>query len=313
MSNQLVQNVEGRLPVGGEFQGHNGDCAEYALMIGRTAKMPVYPCDGATLEYMTNLSIGAGQAGPAGQMTDSNFVWLCRALHLDYAQRPFDPAAVYGALGNGAPVCCGFSNGQALPGNEPGVFGHAICLLDWDGHTFTLANGDSTNGRAGKLDYGVTWEQIWAAQPTTQTSIWGLVMLQISQVAAFYREVDAAHWECIAAGPSQGLVIGMGILYAYRTWPAEGSLSGLTAMGLPLSNEEYPGPAGVAVQRFERGQLNFDGGRALDAPPGAVGNIYAAQVKTAPPASPPVDTAGIIEDQRQIISWANSTISKAGG
>ena len=167
----LVENVQNRLPVGGEFQGYNGDCVEYALMIGRAATSPQYPTTREELNRLTAESITAGQAGAAGQMTDANAAWLCGREGIPYQQIPFNANGLYYWLGIGHAVVCGFSNGQALPGNEPGVQGHAVCFLLHDGTGFTLANGDSANGRAGQLDRGVTTGQVVSAQPTTMTVI----------------------------------------------------------------------------------------------------------------------------------------------
>ena len=171
MSQQCIDNVSARLPVGGEFQGHNGDCAEYAYMIARAAVSPQYPTTAEELQRLTNKSIGAGEAGPNGEMTDANAVWLCRSEGTPYVQLAYSRNSLFYWLGQGYAVMCGFRNGQALPGNEPNVFGHSVAVLDHDSTGFTLANGDSVNGRAGKLDTGVLSSQLEAAQPTTLTVI----------------------------------------------------------------------------------------------------------------------------------------------
>lgn len=167
----LVSNISGRLPVGGEFQGFNGDCAEYGVMVGRTATSPQYPCDKATLDHLTSESITAKEAGPAGQMTDANAAWLCQTESIPFQQLPFNPDGMYYWLGIGHAVVCGFANGQALPGNESGVQGHCVCFLAHDDTGFTLANGDSVNGRNGQLDTGVPYSSVIAAKPTTMTVI----------------------------------------------------------------------------------------------------------------------------------------------
>lgn len=168
----LVENVAGRLPIGGEFQGYNGDCVEYSIMVAHTAASPQYPCDRAELDRLTAESITAGQAGPAGQMTDANAAWLCTTEKIPFQQIPWNLDGLYYWLGAAFhPVVLGMANGQAMPGNEPNVHGHAVCFLGHDAAGFIIANGDSTNGRAGKLDYGVLVQQILAAQPTTMTVI----------------------------------------------------------------------------------------------------------------------------------------------
>ena len=181
MTSQLVANVAGRLPQWGEFapgaptqanpKGHNGDCVEYSYMVARAAAQPWCALDGAELDRLTNESIGAGEAGPAGQMTNANLAWLCSTEGAPYTQiTTGDLIATAQEWAGRRPLCMGFANGQALPGNEQGVFGHCVAVLDWDGSVFTLANGDSTNGEAGRLDTASP-AQLAAAQPSQVTRL----------------------------------------------------------------------------------------------------------------------------------------------
>ena len=189
----LVDNVAGRLPVGGEFGGRNGDCAEYAIMIARAAVSPQHPTTDDELNRLTSEAIAANppEAGPAGQMSDANAAWLCRVEGMKYTQIPYNRDGLYYWLSQGCAVCCGFSNGGALPGNEPGVKGHVVAVLAHDDTGFTLANGDSTNGRAGQLDTGVITAQIEAAQPTTLTVIEPDVSLNVAAILAAIQQIAA--------------------------------------------------------------------------------------------------------------------------
>lgn len=155
MTSQLVLNVQGRLPIGGEFQGKNGDCTEYAFMVARTSETPSQPCDAAELNRLTNKSISAGEAGPSGSMTTANIAWLCASEGVPYQQ---DASGIWASViaqeGGKHAIVLQVSNGSQLPGNEGGVNGHAVAVLDYDSLTqrVTIANGDSVNGRAGQLD-----------------------------------------------------------------------------------------------------------------------------------------------------------------
>lgn len=110
--------------------------------------------------------------------------------------------------------------------------------------------------------------------------------MQLSQVTDFFEDAGNGLWRCKQTGYS----VGYGLLAAYQSWPANGSLNGLTALGLPLSNEiQVPNaPAGVVYQQFERGVLVWDPDRHYDSPPGAAGGVYAAHLTLVqPPAQPP--------------------------
>src|SRR5260370_36371174 len=108
-------------------------------------------------------------------------------------------------------------------------------------------------------------------------------MLQINDVAAYFAALDDNHWKC----QQTGCIVGMGLLEAYRSWPAAGGLNGFTMLGLPLSNEAFP-QAGIGVQRFERGALGWDTDPQLDKPPGALGPVYLAQLDRGPGQDPRV-------------------------
>jgi hypothetical protein len=169
----LVANVWNRLPAGGEFQGYNGDCTEYSFMVGACALAPSKACTKAELDRLTAEAINAGQAGQQGAMTAANLVWLCNQEHQSYAQgggATFKQVLV--SAGNVLPIIVQVNNGAALPGNEAGVKGHAVVVLAVDPtHTrMTIANGDSTWGKQGQLDY-CSVQDMLNAQPFAVTTL----------------------------------------------------------------------------------------------------------------------------------------------
>lgn len=309
----LVSNIVWRLPLGGEFSaGKNGDCAEIAYQMGRAALQPWHSTAPPELLRLVNEALAAGETDcPGGCMTDAQFAWLCQRERCLYTQMSFDENTLQGWLAGGFPVVCGFRNGQALPGNEPGVQGHAVCFLEHEpGGGYTLYNGDSANGRAGKLDTGVSSAAIHAAVPTTLTMLRGTSMLQITDVSEWFEQVSPTDWRC----KQTGFHIVLGLLEDYRSMPSLG-LAGMTEAGLPLEAEHgVTGKPGVALQRFERLQRAWDPSRIYGAPPGVVGPCYNTfSPVTEAPAPPPVDTAGIVADANAIKAAADDIIHKASG
>lgn len=165
MTSQLVTNVQGRLPQGGEFQGRNGDCTEYAFMVGDAALDTAEPCDANELNRLTTLSINGGNAGGSGSMTAANLAWLIAKDGHPY-QATSNWASALAQHGGTYPVILQVNNGSNLPGNEGGVNGHAVVALDYDSasQTLVIANGDSVNGRAGRLDT-IHMSDVQAANP----------------------------------------------------------------------------------------------------------------------------------------------------
>lgn len=194
----LTNNVAHRLPSGGEFQGRNGDCVEYSFMVARAAAVISAACDGAELNRLTGEAISAGEAGPSGAMTNANLAWLCSKEGVTYEQIAGGDWHSYIERWAGVqPIVMGFSNGQALPGNEPNVFGHAVAVLDhdWQAQTYTIANGDSTNGRAGQFDV-VPIGALFAAQPTQTTRL--ILNAQLSVILADLEDMQARIADALA-------------------------------------------------------------------------------------------------------------------
>ena len=170
----LVANVWNRLPQGGEFGGKTGDCTEYSYMVGACALAPSKPCNDAELNRLTQEAIDAKQVQSSqGAMNPANLVWLCQKEHESYAQGAGSTfAQVLADVGNVLPIIVQVNHGSALPGNEAGVNGHAVVVLAVDAtHTrMTIANGDSTWGKQGQLDYCSVAEML-AAQPFAVTTL----------------------------------------------------------------------------------------------------------------------------------------------
>lgn len=173
---QNVINVYGRLPIGGEFLGYFHDCTEYAYGVAVQACQPSRSLTRVELDRLVAEAIQAQQTTDnQGAMTVANLAWLCQKEQTPYQQSSGDQwEHVLGAQGGYGtwPVIVQVSNGGAIPGNETGVQGHAIAVLAWDGgqQQLTIANGDSTNGRAGQLDV-VNFQDIRNARPFCVTEI----------------------------------------------------------------------------------------------------------------------------------------------
>jgi hypothetical protein len=187
----LVANVWNRLPVGGEFQGYNGDCTEYSFMVGCAGLDPHRACDKAELDRLTALAIQHGDASSSGAMTAANLASLCQLETIAYQQGDGSTwLPQLHAHGNVLPLVVQVANGQALPGNEQGVQGHAIVVLAVDPTytRLTIANGDSANGKAGQLDYA-TVQDIANARPFAVTTLGHVPSVQDYQK----RLSDVAH------------------------------------------------------------------------------------------------------------------------
>lgn len=271
MPSQLVLNVQNRLPVGGEFQGKNGDCVEYGFMICQGSRDPGKPTTGAELNRLTTEAIDDGEASASGAMTNANLAWLCSKEKASYQQTTAgDLIALTAKTAGYKPVCMGFSNGQALPGNEQGVHGHAIAILDFDGTNFTAANGDSTNGRNGKVDK-ISPSQMATAHPTQITI---LEDFMITPYDGHFTKESSTRWH-VTDRPA--LVLQAGMLSYWQ------SIGGVP--GLPTANENYslqvshPGHH-ISYQLFERAIQVYDPDHVIDNPPGS-GAVYLAHISDA--------------------------------
>lgn len=135
---------------------------------------------------------------------------------------------------------------------------------------FSLSKSDAD--WASLLRYG----QIWIMQKKEGDEMPTAISLSDSRVAAYFQQ-DGDMWRCIVKGVSYGLVVGNAML-AYYSQEAEGTLRGLTSLGLPLSNEIAIGQ-GRTIQFFERGVLVYDPAHSNDNPPGAK-DVYRAHLYT---------------------------------
>lgn len=241
MTSELVVNVEGRLPIGGEFQGKNGDCTEYAFMVGNTALDPAQLCNAAELNRLTQESIDAGQAAGSGAMTAANLAWLCTTEHHPYTQTT-TWASVLAGMGGTLPVILQVNNGSALPGNEGGVNGHAVVALDYDAITQTLviANGDSVNGRAGLLDT-ISMHDVQAASPFMVT----VLQREVGSVGVPTGWRDDGH--TLTAPNGHTVVLGFRDWVLTHPWMADNQ---------PLE-QEHPIPAGYTRQVFAYTELRW--------------------------------------------------------
>jgi hypothetical protein len=268
-----------------EFQGYTGDCVWAAVHMAAHRLAPAeWPVPSAAiLNRLTNEAIAAGiGVGPRGEATPGQLKtmlgrWGMRwSLGYDYDGNQIPAARLQAildaALARGKPVMLGFTNGQALTGDEVGVHGHEIAVLHPPAvQGYPCGDGDNPKCAAGELVY-YPLAMLEAAAPDSAyilEEVSGMT-LEIAHVASYFTAQADGSWQC----KENGCVVGAGMLQTYRTMPALGSLAGLTALGLPLSSIVYQPEGGCAVQVFERGILAWDPSRKLDNPPGVVGDYY---------------------------------------
>lgn len=123
-------------------------------------------------------------------------------------------------------------------------------------------------------------DAIYAAFPKGAQSM--VIELDTPGVSTFFAGTNNTIWQCIAPGPSKGLVIGHLILDFYRAHGGD-ALCGLTHLGLPLTNEvPVAGHPGVVEQQFERGRLRYDPEHLMEYPPKA-GPVYTTHVGNTSP------------------------------
>ncbi|HEY7984331.1 MAG TPA: hypothetical protein VID73_09190 [Ktedonobacterales bacterium] len=205
---------------------------------------------------------------------DGSGAWMVAAIAVELARGH----PVYGAIPSQ------WGNTTAADIAAHGGPTHAVMFCDASpgGATLTAMNPWPVDGRSA---FYQTMPSAWWATRLVYGHIYPMerTMLQITDVAAFFTAQDDTHWTC----RQNGHTLALGMLAAWRAWPAAGGLGGLTALGLPLGNEEYP-LAGASLQRFERGVLVWDPDRKLDSPPGASGPVYLAHLESGPGQDPRV-------------------------
>jgi hypothetical protein len=278
-----------------EFQGYTGDCVWAAVHMAAHRLAPgAWPVPSAsTLNQLTSEAIAANiGVGPRGETTPGQLKtmlerWGMRySIGYDYNGVSIPQAQLQAVLDNalarGKPVLLGFTNGQALTGDEVGLHGHEIVVLhplDAGANTgaggYPCGDGDNPRCRQGELVY-YPLGMLEAAAPDSAYVLEEVpgMTLEIAQVAGYFESRADGSWQC----KQTGFVLSQGMLQQYRNAPAPGSLAGLTALGLPLSNILYQPEGGCAVQVFERGILAWDPSRKLDNPPGVVGDYYLAHI-----------------------------------
>lgn len=173
---------------------------------------------------------------------------------------------------------------------------HQVAFCDYDAATteLTAMNPWPVNGQTA---FYQTQPAAWWAARIVYGRMFALsgghMSISIGDVSAFYTEIDPQHW----VSKTGNYPVQMGILAAYQSWPSNGSLAGLTALGLPLGGPQYQDQTkypGVALQVFERGALVYDPNRVYDNPPGAVGPVYLAHYP-AVAAPDPAGAAALVE------------------
>ncbi|MBA2285848.1 MAG: N-acetylmuramoyl-L-alanine amidase [Ktedonobacteraceae bacterium] len=104
------------------------------------------------------------------------------------------------------------------------------------------------------------WDEFFASLQNGGTTV-----LTLNAAKGYFTDLGGDIWKC-----SNGFLLGHGLLGFYCNFGG-GALCGLTALGLPLSNEiaVSGASAGVVLQRFERGVVAWDPTHSLDSPPGS--------------------------------------------
>lgn len=142
----------------GEFSQFNGDCVWAAVLMGAHTLQPGgWPLDYALLNALTQQAIAANiGVGPQGQANRAQLEYMLNAWGFAWTSLWADSTAIpHDTLGNilldslssGWPVLLGFSNGQALPGDERGLHGHEIAALRFatskDQQHYACGDGDN--------------------------------------------------------------------------------------------------------------------------------------------------------------------------
>lgn len=255
-----------------EFGAYTGDCVWAAVHMAAGQLAPArWPLpDYATLNRLTQEAISAGigvgsegQANP-GQLLEMLTRWGM-AYTVPYAYNGYPiaedilAALVTSARARHKPVILGFTNGQALPGDEVGLHGHAIAVLhDLGGGRFGCGDGDNPVCRAGLLAV-YTLAQLVAAAPDSAVIITEVPgsMLAIQETNGQYIEKAGfppdTVWSCTV--PGHQFDVQHAVLDKYR------ELAPVGGIALPLENLTYIGAPGSdeAVQSFDLWRLHYKG------------------------------------------------------
>lgn len=263
-------------------------CVETAALdclIGQDPKMAVPPADiGDYLQQMVN----EWRANNPGVSTEgaSSYVdattWLrSKGFTVEENTMAANPLGWWAEMQHGILTqhCCyivGVTNAQALPGDEAGVHNHGLAAvgIDSDGNII-CADPDNwvtqLNMPGNPIGAFKTYgrQDFVNAQISSLTKVYPMT-LNINQVGQFFTQNADGSWTC----KQTSRVVHMGHLQDYQTFMQTNSaLNGLSAFGLPLTDEFYP-MANVAAQVFERRIRMYDPNRLWDNPPGSSGPCY---------------------------------------
>src|SRR5579859_226709 len=277
---------------------HTATCVETGTLMCAVGQRPgMLPMTGDELQTMINQwQVNDPSIGPNGASSyvDAT-VWL-RNLGFQVDENVISGdwwAELQHGIGSQHCVyLVGVTNAQGLPGDESGVHNHGLCAfgIDSDGN---IICGDPDNWRAqvnmpgNPIGEFVTYTQ----QDFINGSISSLTkvypsMLDITNpfVAGHFTQESDGSWLCnqayhLPSEPASAAKqhrIAMGLLKFYQSVPSAGSLNGMTALGLPLSDEHFSpdGVLGVSLQFFAQGYAVFDPDRKWSSPLGAVGECY---------------------------------------
>lgn len=276
-----------------EFGQYTGDCVWAAVAMGEHMLSPYkHPLpDYAHLNSLTTAAIDAGigvgaegQATP-GQLKEMLTRWGMRySIGHDYDGTTLDATSLQqiliAATGRHRPVLLGFTNGQALPGDEMGLHGHAIAVLHNLGrNVYATGDGDNPLCRQGQLAV-YTLSTLEAAAPDSAYVLEEVPgqMLQIQETNGFYTEtVPGQVWHS-----ANGWDVQHGVLDFFR------EVAPITGLALPLENlrtlpEKVAGKGLCYEQRFERFLIRYDPARQYDSPPGAPADSYFGHVEAGSP------------------------------
>jgi hypothetical protein len=283
-----------------EFGHYTGDCVWKAVQDGAHKRAPrhwpeTFPLLNSLTTQAIAAGIGVGSEGQAtaGQLEHMLGVWGMRYTNLGSL------SALDGALARGASVLIGYSNGQALPGDEPHLFGHENCVLHKVPGGYLVGDGDNPACYGGQPVF-YTLAELEAAQADSFYALEEVPgqMLQISETSDQYvqkpgQPADAV-WTCTVAGHQ--FDVQHGILDYYRL------ISPILGNPLALPNENL---RQVGPNEYEQRYTLFTAHWKA-------GNAYLVPVATGTDEAEP-DLAGIRADAATIQVQAQDIIKKAGG
>lgn len=273
-------------------------CVESSEMVVDHLVKSGFPCTAAEDTALAQDLISRGDASPNGATN-----YLAASAQMTRLGIPNDAygqswfaandfvSMVQAALKRGIPVLFGLSEAHYLhddwtnSAEDGGVYGHGIAIIGMDSTGAICADPNTSQAKYGQFVH-YTWADLKQAGGAWPSMVIprGSMKLDISQTLGLFTQQADGSWLCKEATklPSQGAgaekqhSLAMGLLAFYQTVPAAGTLNGLTALGLPLSDPIFnpDGVAGLSLQLFERGGIMYDPQRKWDNPAGATGDCY---------------------------------------